>query len=185
MRACCTVRCLGEQRQQQQDSLNFWADSSPIQLCTNTPSGIPPARLLRAVRGLPKAPAPAAAAFDPWGGLALGGGAVVDESSCKVCTLQHLYFEPPALYCYGCGQRIKRSQVYHGMPLAHELKGVWCHPCFTDIKSDLMPLEGWTVRKAELEKRKNDVEVRRRCGGGGLCGVRLWVAVGWVCVRPP
>lgn len=33
------------------------------------------------------------------------------ESNCKVCELNRLTFEPPSLYCFGCGQRIKRNQV--------------------------------------------------------------------------
>jgi hypothetical protein len=53
-------------------------------------------------------------------------------------------------------------QVFYGTPATHEVKGVWCHPCYQEIKTDTVPLAGFTIRKANLEKRKNDDEVRRR-----------------------
>ena len=34
-----------------------------------------------------------------------------DDSVCKACGVARLTFEPPSLYCTGCGQRIKRNQV--------------------------------------------------------------------------
>lgn len=118
-------------------------------------------------------------------------------------------------------------QVYYGTPSNHEIKGVWCHPCYQvrparaqrapftpgwrcvrcaptqrapggtpslaarglrvparartgdlpanppislppplahpgqDIKAETVPLDGFNIRKAELEKRKNDDEVGR------------------------
>lgn len=57
-------------------------------------------------------------------------------------------------------------QVYYGTPASHEIKGVWCHPCYGEIKTETVPLDGFNIRKAELEKRKNDDEVR-----GGLLGL--------------
>ncbi len=50
--------------------------------------------------------------------------------------------------------------MYYGTPASHEIKGVWCHPCFGEIKTETVPLDGFNIRKAELEKRKNDDEVR-------------------------
>jgi len=50
--------------------------------------------------------------------------------------------------------------VYYGTPASHEIKGVWCHPCFGEIKTETVPLDGFNIRKAELAKRKNDDEVR-------------------------
>lgn len=51
--------------------------------------------------------------------------------------------------------------MYYGTPASHEIKGVWCHPCFGEIKTETVPLDGFNIRKAELEKRKNDDEVRK------------------------
>ena len=58
-----------------------------------------------AARGQPKQQQPA---FDPFG---LGQEA---ESDCRICERARLTFEPPSLYCFGCGQRIKRNQVRGG-----------------------------------------------------------------------
>lgn len=44
-------------------------------------------------------------AFDPF------GNGLEAESNCSVCKRARMTFEPPSLYCYGCGQRIKRNQV--------------------------------------------------------------------------
>lgn len=186
---------------------------------------------LVAARGVPKREQ--TPAFDPF------GNGLEAESNCSVCKRARMTFEPPSLYCYGCGQRIKRNQVgccvctrkqpqlwfcspqeapmcrpchakrcsdlhtlrqrtrpastgmqrhappriaatcrrsqhchalpplslqvYYGTPASHEIKGVWCHPCYGEIKTETVPLDGFNIRKAELEKRKNDDEVR-----GGL-----------------
>lgn len=103
---------------------------------------------LMQVKGVPKQQP----GFDPFQAQEM-------ESNCKVCELNRLTFEPPSLYCFGCGQRIKRNQVFYGTPFNHEIKGVWCHPCYQDIKTETVPLDGFNIRKAELEKRKNDDEV--------------------------
>ena len=62
--------------------------------------------------------------------------------------------------------------MYYGTPAHNEIKGVWCHPCYTEIKSELVPLDGFNIRKAELEKRKNEDEV-------GWAGKRPPAWLGW------
>ncbi|KAK2080334.1 hypothetical protein QBZ16_000187 [Prototheca wickerhamii] len=96
-----------------------------------------------------------------------------DENSCKVCGLNRLTFEPPSLYCFTCGQRIKRNQVYYHTPGKVEIKGFWCHPCFAEMKTEVIQLDGWSVRRAELEKRKNDEEVEEGWVQCDLC--ERWV----------
>lgn len=64
-------------------------------------------------------------------------------------------------------------QVYYGTPASHEIKGVWCHPCYGEIKTETVPLDGFNIRKAELEKRKNDDEVSAlACGATAVCWSR-------------
>ena len=102
-----------------------------------------------------------------------------DENSCKVCGLNRLTFEPPSLYCFCCGQRIKRNQTFYTTPPTYEVKGVWCHPCFNDIRGESFVLDGYPVRKIELIKKKNDDEVEEswvqcdRCQGWvhQICGL--------------
>jgi len=52
-------------------------------------------------------------------------------------------------------------QVFYTTPLsAGDVRGFWCHGCYVDAaRTDRLELEGTTVRRAELEKRKNDEEL--------------------------
>ncbi|RMZ57131.1 hypothetical protein APUTEX25_002363 [Auxenochlorella protothecoides] len=96
-----------------------------------------------------------------------------DENSCKVCGLNRLTFEPPSLYCFTCGQRIKRNQTYYYTPGSVEVKGFWCHPCFAEVKTEVIQMDGWSVRRADLEKRRNDEEVEEGWVQCDLC--ERWV----------
>eukprot|EP00775_Hariotina_reticulata_P012625 gene12625-12755_t len=83
---------------------------------------------------------------------------------CKVCNLTKLTFEPPCIYCTQCGQRIKRGQIYHCTLLEPgcDFRGFWCHSCLQEHKGDKIPWEGSQlghVRKADLQKKKNDDEI--------------------------
>eukprot|EP00879_Flechtneria_rotunda_P004691 GHRR01004955.1.p1 GENE.GHRR01004955.1~~GHRR01004955.1.p1 ORF type:complete len:1088 (+),score=359.45 GHRR01004955.1:402-3266(+) len=83
---------------------------------------------------------------------------------CKVCGLTKLTFEPPCIYCIQCGQRIKRGQTYHCTTLepGSDFRGFWCHSCLNEHKGDRIPWEGnqvGFVRKADLQKKKNDDEI--------------------------
>lgn len=42
---------------------------------------------------------------------------------------------------------------------ASEVKGHWCHACYSEARDGLTQMDGSTVRKADLNKRKNDEEV--------------------------
>lgn len=83
---------------------------------------------------------------------------------------QPLHFPPPCNFALLAAP--PPAQVYYGTPASHEIKGVWCHPCYQEIKTETVPLEGFNIKKAELEKRKNDDEV-----GGRL--VSWVIALGW------
>ncbi|KAK9806697.1 hypothetical protein WJX73_009793 [Symbiochloris irregularis] len=83
---------------------------------------------------------------------------IADENNCSMCGLMRLTFEPPAVYCTSCAQRIKRNHAYYTTPTAKsEVKGYWCHGCYSD-RGDYIEMEGSRVRKVELEKKKNDEE---------------------------
>ena len=52
-------------------------------------------------------------------------------------------------------------QVYYTTPVRKsEVKGYWCHACYTDHRSDYIEVsETGRLRKSDLEKKKNDEEV--------------------------
>lgn len=67
------------------------------------------------------------------------------NDACSVCSQTKLTFEPPCLYCTQCGQRIKRGQTFHCTPQEYEIKGWWCHGCFSENKGERVPFEGAQV----------------------------------------
>jgi hypothetical protein len=46
---------------------------------------------------------------------------------------------------------------------ASEVKGHWCHACYSEAREGLTQMDGSTVRKTDLNKRKNDEEVGASC----------------------
>ncbi|KAL4513564.1 hypothetical protein Ndes2526B_g07614 [Nannochloris sp. 'desiccata'] len=81
-----------------------------------------------------------------------------EESCCKVCHRNKMTFEPPTLYCDACGQRIKRNQTYYAAPKHSEIRGMYCHPCLTGTPGDYMQLQSFSMRKVDMEKKRNDDE---------------------------
>ena len=57
----------------------------------------------------------------------------------QVCGVSRLVFEPPVIYCTGCGIKIKRGQVYYTTPSTNqsEIKGSWC---------EAVGIGGWLLR---------------------------------------
>lgn len=80
---------------------------------------------------------------------------IVEESLCQLCAHSKLVFEPPAIYCYSCGVKVKRNQVFYTSPPSSETKGQWCTACFGSAADELM-LDSFTVAKRDLVKKKNN-----------------------------
>ncbi len=57
--------------------------------------------------------------------------------------------------------RVTAWQVYYYNKQAQrtEVRGCWCHSCWNEAKEGLVQLDGSTVPKKDLDKRKNDEEV--------------------------
>ena len=109
----------------------------------------------------------------------------VGEECCTVCLVASLFFDPPPIYCTSCGKRIQRQKTYYTMGQG-ESKVCVCTKCFTDMRGDIMVLEGVApISRARLEKKQNNDEadegVRRGEGRvGGICG---GTQVLWACPR--
>lgn len=79
---------------------------------------------------------------------------------CTVCQCTKLLYEPPVIYCSLCGLKIKRGQTYYSTPAdMGDFKGSWCHGCFTEQKGDRIMIDGTSIKKTDLLKRKNDEEI--------------------------
>ncbi|KAJ7216854.1 hypothetical protein O6H91_Y471400 [Diphasiastrum complanatum] len=81
----------------------------------------------------------------------------MSESACHLCAVEKLTFEPPPIYCTPCGARIKRNALFYTTGLG-ETRHYFCIPCYNEIRSDMVEMDGQTYPKTRLEKRKNDEE---------------------------
>ncbi|KAL3821588.1 hypothetical protein ACJIZ3_007493 [Penstemon smallii] len=81
----------------------------------------------------------------------------MSENSCQLCAVEKLTFEPPPTYCTPCGARIKRNAMYYTIG-AGETRHFLCIPCYNEARGDTIVVEGTTILKARMEKKKNDEE---------------------------
>ena len=97
---------------------------------------------------------------------------IVEESLCQLCAHSRLVFEPPAIYCYSCGVKVKRNQVFYTSPPSSETKGQWCTTCISSAADELM-LDSFTVAKRDLVKKKNNDQSEEPWVQCDIC--ELWV----------
>ncbi|GMN48158.1 hypothetical protein TIFTF001_017334 [Ficus carica] len=81
----------------------------------------------------------------------------MSENSCQLCAVEKLTFEPPPIYCTPCGARIKRNAMYYCVG-AGDTRHYFCIPCYNEARGDTIVVDGTTIPKARLEKKKNDEE---------------------------
>ncbi|KAK6134971.1 hypothetical protein DH2020_031255 [Rehmannia glutinosa] len=82
---------------------------------------------------------------------------LMSENSCQLCAVEKLTFEPPPIYCTPCGARIKRNAMYYTVG-AGETRHCFCIPCYNEARGDTIVVDGTTIPKARVEKKKNDEE---------------------------
>ncbi|KAL6960229.1 transcription factor that binds to CRE motif [Sarracenia purpurea var. burkii] len=82
---------------------------------------------------------------------------LMSENSCQLCAVEKLTFEPPPLYCTPCGARIKRNAMFYTIG-AGDTRHYFCIPCYNEARGDTILVDGTTIPKARLEKKKNDEE---------------------------
>ncbi|KAF1329179.1 Histone acetyltransferase, partial [Globisporangium splendens] len=76
------------------------------------------------------------------------------ESSCRLCGVERMVFEPAVLYCNGeCNSRIRRNCYYYTSP---DNKYHCCHPCYGNLGDSVKHSEGRMYKKSELSRKKND-----------------------------
>ncbi|CAK9179522.1 unnamed protein product, partial [Ilex paraguariensis] len=81
----------------------------------------------------------------------------MSENSCQLCAVEKLTFEPPPIFCTPCGARIKRNAMYY-MIGAGDTRHNFCIPCHNESPGETIIVDGTTILKARLEKKKNDEE---------------------------
>ena len=79
-----------------------------------------------------------------------------DKNECCVACGQHnLLFEPPPLYCLNCNNRIKKGQTYWFTTVDINKHSV-CSACYKDHIKDSLKVEGKSIAKSKLKKKKNE-----------------------------
>ncbi|XP_049389853.1 histone acetyltransferase HAC1-like isoform X2 [Solanum stenotomum] len=81
----------------------------------------------------------------------------MSENSCQLCAVEKLNFEPPPIYCSPCGARIKRNAMYYTIG-AGDTRHYFCIPCYNEARGDTIVVDGTSVPKARMEKKRNDEE---------------------------
>ncbi|XP_015693701.2 probable histone acetyltransferase HAC-like 2 [Oryza brachyantha] len=76
---------------------------------------------------------------------------------CQLCKVEKLNFEPPPMYCSPCCARIKRNASYYtGSTAMGRL--YFCISCYNASLGKTIEVELIKLSKADLEKRRNNVE---------------------------
>ncbi|KAJ9567631.1 hypothetical protein OSB04_003597 [Centaurea solstitialis] len=81
----------------------------------------------------------------------------MSENSCQLCAVEKLSFEPPPIYCTPCGARIKRNAMFYTVG-AGDTRHYFCIPCYNESRGDTIHVDGTSILKARMEKKKNDEE---------------------------
>jgi E1A/CREB-binding protein len=76
------------------------------------------------------------------------------KDACTMCGGERFTFEPPVFYCNGrCHKRIGRNRFYYTTP---ENKFHYCQSCYQTCLKPQFELNGQTVNKRDLIKKKNN-----------------------------
>ncbi|XP_041989339.1 histone acetyltransferase HAC1-like isoform X3 [Salvia splendens] len=81
----------------------------------------------------------------------------MSENSCQLCAVERLSFEPPPVYCTLCSIRIKRNGMYYSFG-SGETRYCFCNHCYNSSHGDTIAVDGTTIPKGRVEKKKNDEE---------------------------
>ncbi|XP_010534779.1 PREDICTED: histone acetyltransferase HAC5 isoform X1 [Tarenaya hassleriana] len=85
-------------------------------------------------------------------------GRTMTESSCQLCAVEKLAFEPTPIYCTPCGARIKRNSTRYTL-VAGESRNFVCTACYNEVRGTTIAVDGTPIPKAKFEKNKITEEV--------------------------
>ncbi|ESQ29866.1 hypothetical protein EUTSA_v10012306mg [Eutrema salsugineum] len=85
-------------------------------------------------------------------------GCSMSENACQLCAVERLVFEPIPIYCSPCGVRVKRNALHYSVA-AGESRHYVCATCYNVARENSVSVDGTSIPKAKLEKKKNDEQV--------------------------
>ncbi|XP_048536240.1 probable histone acetyltransferase HAC-like 1 [Triticum urartu] len=83
----------------------------------------------------------------------------INENACQLCKQEKLTFEPPPMYCFPCGARIRRNGPYYAYDTRDTHHSV-CIPCYNKSRAHTIEVEGQMFPKARFQKKRNDEETQ-------------------------
>ena len=76
--------------------------------------------------------------------------------ACGLCGGEKLNFEPPVYFCNGPNCPTKRIRRNTHFFITADKQYAWCNQCYGELKGDTVDAGVTKVKKADLNKRKND-----------------------------
>ncbi|KAM3224549.1 hypothetical protein ACQJBY_057748 [Aegilops geniculata] len=83
----------------------------------------------------------------------------INENACQLCKQEKLTFEPPPMYCFPCGARIRRNGPYYAYDTRDTHHSV-CIPCYNKSSGHTIEVEGQMFPKARFQRKRNDEETQ-------------------------
>lgn len=77
------------------------------------------------------------------------------ESSCQLCSMGKLVFNPAPLYCSCCCNLVKHNSVYYWAQDEMGSKHFFCPLCFKVSRGSSISLQGHSFCKAQMWKERN------------------------------
>ena len=87
--------------------------------------------------------------------------AASSTNSCRACGGEHLYFDPPPMYCTNCNIRIKPKATYYfvqAVTQSGDTKQCFCTNCYSGF-GQTVEIDGNRFLKSHLAKRKNEEDL--------------------------
>ncbi|CAL9219069.1 unnamed protein product [Arabidopsis halleri] len=85
-------------------------------------------------------------------------GFSLTANSCQLCAAERLVFEPIPIYCSPCGVRIKKNALHYSIA-AGESRHYVCAPCYNEARENTVSVDGTSIPKARLEKKKSNEQI--------------------------
>ena len=95
----------------------------------------------------------------------------INENACQLCKQEKLTFEPPPMYCFPCGARIRRNGPYYAYNTGDTSHSV-CIPCYNKSRGHTIEVEGQMFPKARFQKNRNDEETEECWVNCERCSIR-------------
>ncbi|ESW25404.1 hypothetical protein PHAVU_003G032800, partial [Phaseolus vulgaris] len=82
-----------------------------------------------------------------------------DAYKCQLCSMATLHYAPQPIYCFCCGNSIRRNAHYYCKREEEDTDNCFCATCYKNGRGGNITCNGTTVSKTDLNKKENN----RKC----------------------